>query len=811
MALQVTQNPFISRPIIKYIDDDNNVIEINSIDIQEKLKDEYIYLLCPLNDDNIQYSKYILSSKNNPTELQQYMKYFVLYKTKFRTEKIILSNIVLINNKYINQSNLFGYDLDTNSINNHNFISFIPNISFLNIQTYIDSAKTELFTLKKLISNFKIYKYFQYNVTLQNGISFFTYIKNLTGIDYWKFNGNLYKLPTNIKLVKYTSNKFNSRNLLLKYYNVTSSVSNYQQDSLITDTQTEKQNIYSQDYDNFIKDINKKKDVSIEDIKKIYKLYNSLLINPYYCGLIMKDEEIIKTMFRTYFRFELGQYHFKSTYYLNYAIIVMYNKEITTDHLTLDHDSVITINCAHYLPVDYKNNLFESVYYPCIVQKDNVRFNYPTGVPINTSYTKDNINHYNKKNVNIANLETFTKYMKLFICGNTDKYLLNDFDLKKNNMAICGSIMAACLQNFHPLLHHFKETGDELMIRYFNEYYYNSDVDIMVQSNDDYDFLTKCNLLFTHIQSKTKEYYDSDVVNYIINKKIFCGISRKKLLSTLDDNNITYVDTQCDLQDLLQQDNIIELFIDDLKEFHANKIKYMKKNIKDIVLICQDYFEFKDIVLNYREKQQDDYSMQFNIKYNITSPYLERDLELFVPQKDFINSVKVFHLPCVRAYYDGENVYMTTSCLIAHKTFMNIDYKYFYGKNNLINIINKYISRGFGTFLNNKEQELYKELTLKHNFYKNIFEGDESYIISLNSSSMIYKPRQYDKKYGDFLFNDTFYCKITNNSPAHEQNNLELYKFKKNNDGIILRMTQKMIDDIFIEDYINFYRHTNKN
>ena len=813
----MTQNPFISRPVIKYIDDDNNVIELNISDIYEKLNDTYIYLLCPLNDDNIQYSKYILSGKLNPTDLEQYLKYFVLYKIKFRKEIIIKNNIVLINNNIISHSNLFGYDLDNDSINNHNFISFIPNISFLNIQSYLDSIKTELFTLKKLISNIKIYKYLtkcklsdpNYNISLT------TAIKNIDGNDYWVYKYNSYYEPfykyKHDKIIDYTSKKFSSRNLLLKYYNVTSSVSNYQPETEITETHQKTHRFkYLEDYNNFIKDINREKDVTQKDINAIItynveshfiQIYSSLLINPYYCGFIMKNKEILKFIFKNHFfqanSMTSAHNRVGATNYLNYAIIVMYNKEITTEKLTLDHDSVIDIDCAHFLPVDYKNDLFDNVYYPCIIEKSFVKYNYPKGILLDIKHKKNGVSCYAHRKINIANLETFTKYMKLFISGSVEKHLLDGFDFKEHNMAICGSIMAACLQNFHPLLHQFKETDDKLMIRFFNEYYYNSDVDIMVQSNNDYEFLTKCNIFFTHIRSKIKEYYDSETINYKINKKILCGISRKKLLQTLDSNNITYTDTPGDLQNTLQQQNVIDLFIDDLKEYHTNKIKILKEHIKDIeniVFICEDYFEFKDIVLNYRETQHDNYNMVFNIKYNINSPYLQRDLELFVPQRDFINSVKNFHLPCVRAYYDGDNVYMTTSCLIAHKTFMNIDYKYFYGKNKLINIINKYVSRGFGTFLNDKEQELYKKLTLKDDFYKNIFNVNN--MISNSIYNAIYKPRKFDKKYGEYMLDSTFYGNVES-STYTEYTIHEERKFKKNHDGTIYKLTKKDLNEMF--------------
>jgi hypothetical protein len=69
---------------------------------------------------------------------------------------------------------------------------------------------------------------------------------------------------------------------------------------------------------------------------------------------------------------------------------------------------------------------------------------------------------------------------------------------------------------------------------------------------------------------------------------------------------------------------------------------------------------------------------------------LNHKLELFpIKQDDFMNVVSSFHLPCVRGYYDGNDVYMTTSCVIAHMTLMNIDYKYFTGTKDSYDIILK--------------------------------------------------------------------------------------------------------------------------
>jgi hypothetical protein len=88
-----------------------------------------------------------------------------------------------------------------------------------------------------------------------------------------------------------------------------------------------------------------------------------------------------------------------------------------------------------------------------------------------------------------------------------------------------------------------------------------------------------------------------------------------------------------------------------------------------------------------------------------------------------MGAISQFHLPCVRALYNGNNVYMTPSCITAHLTFMNIDYKYFACKTNPFDIINKYRMRGFGTWLNKNEISYFWKYSLEDTFWKNIYGG----------------------------------------------------------------------------------------
>ena len=95
---------------------------------------------------------------------------------------------------------------------------------------------------------------------------------------------------------------------------------------------------------------------------------------------------------------------------------------------------------------------------------------------------------------------------------------------------------------------------------------------------------------------------------------------------------------------------------------------------------------------------------------------------------------------------------MTPSCISAHLTYMNIDYKYFAGSRDPIDIINKYRMRGFGTWLNENEKKILLKYS-KHNiFWNNLYNiSDQSNQSNVNGffthNHKLYHPRIYNLDY----------------------------------------------------------------
>lgn len=161
-----------------------------------------------------------------------------------------------------------------------------------------------------------------------------------------------------------------------------------------------------------------------------------------------------------------------------------------------------------------------------------------------------------------------------------------------------------------------------------------------------------------------------------------------------------------------------------------------------------------------------------NLKFKLVSKYLKHNFELFrIKYESFFSTVARFHLPCVRGYYNGSKTYLLPSCVIACNTLTNIDYKYFAGSKDPIEVINKYRMRGFGTYLNDKEKirmiqysnGVTKWKKLYHINIKNT-NSVESVLGSLKIDNNLFKP-------SSVLNNkNTVYYKPTNEWTKHEVN-----------------------------------------
>ncbi len=732
------ENPFVTKSIIHYDEYSGDEIIIDRMNIWKYYK--YVYFLCPL---DIKISDTFEPLLNNTIEVDVYnnlIDKMILYqaKTSILSNTVHFGNIFEVQLHHILKANKFNYKLEETSI-----VLPIYNISFLHFQKYIDNIYSYN-TFDNLYDQLILNNFFgDNNNSFSNKIRINNMIMCLTESTYWmnevncllnltkKFNERRF-LMTNISaqinqtnMNEYIENMFNHKKFvdpseIIKKngYKIYNSV---------------KECIYNND------DINKLFNI-LDDSQQI-KLFNKMLVSKYYCHLVVNNEKMLNLMIPTINKnIDLYKYLF------GYAWIRFYMEEcINTFNVKSTDMYIFNIDVASKLPVFYydQKEYFKNPYSPLLVAEKVVSPHCNFGGII----IRD------ENEIRIATLDEFKYRLNIFITGSNEINVFEDMDFKELKIGITGSIMTACCQYKHPLMKLFTAVNElGVFNRFFAEYYYDSDIDVMVK--------TKSNTEFFDI---TRQFYKQLCIN--INKK-YNNTNPENITFTVISNYYLFVSEQfikdkiCNseysYQYILDNINTIDikkLFESYAIEFHKEKCKdidislypeihnfsvdfliikikksYVKTTKKDVheTELTQDDMEM--ILDNNDDNDNDDiiemdqigYSNTYKVK--ISSIYLQRPFEIFpIDKDDFMKTVIKFHMPCVRAYYDGSTVYMTPSFISAHLTFMNLDYKYFAGSKDPINIINKYRMRGFGTWLNQNEIKACLKYISEEPFWKKLY------------------------------------------------------------------------------------------
>jgi hypothetical protein len=769
-------NPFLTSDTITYYDEKiNEEVVINILNISKYFK--HIYCLCPLNKLDFINIEIFMKKTIDKDILDNTISKMVLYKTNISILKnsIHYGNILYCDKEYINSANKFGYELDDTVL-----ILPIYNISFLDLQKYIDNINGQI-TFNNLYDILIINNYFGDNIKSEssklkiNGI-----INNLEESKYWelsynclpnitklfdtrKFNFNIIRNPTNNTLIHKLEHSPIKENYIDQIFNR----KNYVDPSEIINKKGYKLywKVWNSDYNNDC--INKLFD-TLDDTQR-YFLFSNLCVSKKYCHLVINNEYIINMMTPTIHKY-INLYN----YLFGYAWLRFYFEETINRFKVKTTDMYIfDINTASKLPVFYFNHdtPHKNPYFPILVANKSLKPEFNVcGINNNAENNIDN---------RICNLEEFKQKMNIFISNNKNIDLLNNINFKELKIAITGSIMTACSQYKHPLTHLFNNIiqhdiqndiqNDITTKRYFNEYYYDSDIDVMVMSKTVFEFLDITKKFHESIMLNCCQYLNAEPeqIHYNLLRTSYLFVTSEFIKEHICTKTISYdviiksldlkpiinifvpfakkmhkLECQKKLENLSEKDRLglmnkyPELFVFDENNL-VIKLKDSKSNTtminppssaaeysqEEIEMILNSNNNLDEEKINITIPMTDGLGYSDNFKVKINSPHLNHDFELFpIFKDDFMCTVANFHMPCVRAYYNGENVYMTPSFISAHMTFMNIDYKYFAGSKDPISIINKYRMRGFGCWLNKTELEMYIKYNYEMPFWNNIFQ-----------------------------------------------------------------------------------------
>jgi hypothetical protein len=766
-------NPFINKSITVYDENINEEVIVDILNISKYFK--HIYCLCPLDNNVLIDASVFINKTINKELLNETINKMVLYKVNISIVKNIVhyGNICYCEKDIIIGANKFGYELD-----NDNLILPIYNISFLDLQKYIDNVNGFI-TFNNLYDIMIMNNYFGDNMKNEmSKLKIYSMINNFDEGKYWeltyncmpnitklfdnrKFNFNIIRTAPNIANIL---DRIDHSPIKENYIEQIFNRKNYVDPSETINRKGYKLywKVWSCDYKN--NDINKLFDI-IDDNNQKYKylLFSNLCVSKKYCHLVINNEHIIKMMTPV-----INQNINLYSYLFGYAWLRFYFEETINRFRVKTNDMYIfDINTASALPVFYfdHKNPHNNPYCPILVSSKSLNPDYNIGGVI--CNTKNDLNR------RICNLNEFRDKMNIFISGNKNIDLLSGIDFKELKIAITGSIMTACSQYNHPLMSLFQNTPEnERDKRFFNEYYYESDIDVMVMSKTIYEFLDITKSFHEKIMLNCCQYLNSEPehIKYNLLRNTYLFVSNDFIKEHICNDKLSYEIIVKGLELKL----IIKLFVPYAKKMHEMECKKKLEGLSEIdkLKLMDKYaelfiFEEDKLVIKIKDTKsnttmittsinnkplesefsQEEIEMILNsnnnldeekiniiipmteglgfsdgFKARITGPQLCRDFELFpVFKDDFMNTVANFHMPCVRAYYNGENVYMTPSFISAHMTLMNIDYKYFAGSKDPINIINKYRMRGFGCWLNKNELQTYIKYNYEVPFWNNIF------------------------------------------------------------------------------------------
>jgi hypothetical protein len=525
---------------------------------------------------------------------------------------------------------------------------------------------------------------------------------------------------------------------------------------------------------------------SVNDKKLLFNIFNVFLLSKSYCHLVVNNRAVL-TKVKPFFEGKLMAFY---NYVFGYAWACLYLEECIVKTRTKNTNRyVFDIDTASKLP-----------FFPYCAE--NIHMNPYCVLPVDEKVLKSKENFHglpmivDYKEYGIDNLEGFKTKFNLFTTGKTDKNIFDGLETvagtsRWKHFAVSGSVMPACSQKRNPLIDQVctpEMSFSDKMNRFFNEYYSESDIDVMCDSKSVFEFMDNIANLVDVIKKNLSSYAGKDVsgtVEVEPIKSLGVVVHTKFIEEKLQDigdvsyviNNITSQAVKerfyeeyfaCKRQKNVQFRNVkkgafYEHFykIVPLDDMNVMVSSYEATKETQYESDSDSYIYLNDI-LPADKKVPDDKNILVlkiseSIKFKIRSPLMSHSIEAFRTRfDDYFSCVARFHLPCVRSYYNGENVYMLPSAITALMTYTNIDYKYFAGIRDPVDILDKYRTRGFGTIINDQEKSTVVEYNGSVNKWKGMFNVDPKNKASVTAhfgpkklNDTIYKPGKFLKDYPD--------------------------------------------------------------
>ncbi len=807
------QNILISNPLyVSLLSEKNELFGLNIYGILKQYKD--IYIIC-LRDDFINNATTIplelFKTKISLKQIDELKKYFTIVKGNIRmldnpkhrrlVKKIPYPIINKLTNELIQNIQNIDDDDDNNNSNDECLTLLFLDQYESNVKKYVSMYHTESL-MNEIIEMKKMLKYYLNNGNYHIIDNYRSMYYNLPNVDYWTkkrncdltiahcFDDRTFHIKRklsneqrnvllqsltepknsdlNIKdLIRMSNNSDEKKNnnttygemfyKKTKFIDLSRTITKTMVDPITKENITKllfySENIAPEKRNADMKEFMKNFLSASTDYEK-YDIIFTTLMNPKksYCFMdnveVFKNEEI---------QLILKKYAGIYAYVFGYAWAAKLLEEAFRKESVKSTDTcVIDISVASLYPVfpyctEEPNanpyNLF-------LINKEqlNAKENFQ-GLKMLKNYTACNINY------GIASLDDFKTRLNIFVSGNDDIDVFKGLDW--NNIAITGSAMTFCLPKLHPFILSFGGVGKEKETtsaykKIAEQLYLNADLDIMIHTKNNVDFIDKMNNIIKTVtkniseckrqlkQTKAskikKEQKNSPTAVDVTSKKTlliifsleFMKIKMKKWTPEYIIKNLNrpiirsffytlYIKLKEGATSKRKDD--LEIY-DDAHEI----VQYSDMILLPIVNDVKEYQEDEDVMSYYYKKTgftnkltndpTDSIMMKIveGLKYKVDFKSLKRSFEVFrVKKPDFIKTIYKFHYDCVHSYFNGETVKILASGISMMNTFTSFVIKCLIGVVNPIDIFNKYYARGYGVLLNKTEISEWYKHTLRNN------------------------------------------------------------------------------------------------
>jgi hypothetical protein len=397
-----------------------------------------------------------------------------------------------------------------------------------------------------------------------------------------------------------------------------------------------------------------------------------------------------------------------TAYYMRYAWLTICNWETANYNNFRDADSYIfTLEQANKLP---------------LFGVDEYALNYSPYIPPTFGKVNNNKIIYGAKlnaSKGLVDIATFRKKLNIFMTGDENSPIFEGIDW--SNMAITGSCMAAILPN----------SRTDNFIEYVEANYAESDMDMIcnhVKVKDYLAYVIELNKILK------RNLNDTSSTTIQSGKKITIRINEAYMMKLCQEKGVEYATIVKDLDNPAIKILFHDLYITGQMHMNIHNIKKIGGNmletvyatileisgIQNIRINVEKYVHpprqaDDDIMVKYSLMEKLDgvdtclYKINSKISYTFKSSKLKRPIDIFyIFGEKISSSISRFHLPCVRSYYNGTTCHMFPSAISAYMTLVNISVSnYSYQCKGMVNVLQKYRKRGYGTILSTKNNNTY--------------------------------------------------------------------------------------------------------